>query len=311
MTATAFVAVLALVCTGHAASAQQQGAAALGSPLDRVRSLLQEFGPPVVLVEAERPEHPDDRRASVLVSKALADHGVRCADGPSTRGRRRDLADAAVESGLPPERVREILDRPDADFVARVTMSTKDAGATESYGIPIAARECTIAIAMVHASDQRVVGVGPASAVARSASTAAASVDAEVAAAQGAGGGIAEAAVAEWESIARGERPWVVELDCPTAADVAEIAGSLGSGDAVILENRQGVRALVQVSADEAARWGRGGGAGQVLVLVRRPGYLLVASPPGAALPWAFIAVAAVAMAIAAAVALRLRRTGR
>ena len=281
-------------------------AAGAGDPFERVRSLVAEFGPPVVLVEAERPEHPDDRRAAVLVAEALASRGIRCADGVQSRTRRRDLADSAVAQGAPTALAREAIDRPDADFVVRIGSLLKDCGLSRSYGIDISARECTIAVAMVRFADQAAIEVGAIAATARSRSAAAAARDAERDASMDAAARIAEAAIRDWEFLLSGSRPWVVEVVSPSAGDAERLAETAQGAAVMVLENRPGVRALLQVSS--------GVGAPPVIgwlpgtEVMRRPGFVVMVAPQaadrsGTSFGWAApVAAASIGLCIALAI---------
>lgn len=293
---------LAAMAAGSAAAAQEGR-----DPLDR---LVGEFGTPIVLVEAERPEHPDDRRAVALLAKSLAARGLRCADGQESRTRRRELADAAVGAGSPAAAARAALDRPDADFVVRVGSATKDAGSATSYGIEIAALECTLTLAVLRFADQSALEVGAAAAVARSKSAAAAAQEAEAAAAEDASARIAEAAFADWRAIAAGRRPWIVEIVSPSEGDAERLAGSVRDARVVILENRPGVRSLVAIPSDGGSPPCAGLLPGKEIL--RRPGYLMVAMPAPPAVPSHVLIAAALAAGAAfvlagAAVARRVR----
>lgn len=301
-------AALALVVPALQAAGQVAAPAASGPPAGGSAFAFPEFGPPVVLVEAERPEHPDDRRIGALVAEALAVRGIRCADGEEARGRSRAVADRAFDAGAPAHAARSAVDRPGVDFVARIGVSAKDAGSTRAYGIEIAARECSVRIALVRASDQSVLEVAPASASARASSAAIAARDAEASAVDLAAAAVEAATAADWLAVSEGRRPWIVELVAPSASDVERALGAMGSG-VVLLDNRPGVRTLLQASkADVDALAASSGGS----MVVMRPGHAVLssASAPDRASPWPWIA-AMLGASGAAAAAILVRRMRR
>lgn len=309
----AAVRALAVAAAMTAASVQagaREGVPPSEAPLRAMAPFaFPEFGPPVVLVEAERPEHPDDRRAAGLLAKSLVARGIRCADGEEARGRGRAAADRAVESGASAQAARSAVDRPGVDFVARIGIASKDAGSTQAYGIQIAAVECAVRVSLIRASDQSVLEVAPSTMVSRASSTAAAARDAEFFAVERASAALESAVRSDWDAVAQGRRPWIVELVAPSAAEVDRAMGILGGG-AVLLDNRPGVRTLVQASGTEADALVARAGASTV---VRRPGYVVLApasDPDAPASPAWIVAAALVAVSLAAG-AFFLLRPGR
>lgn len=308
MTAAAWLArvlpLLALFAPDVQAQDSRLAPSARGA-IDRVQELVAEYGPPVLLVEPERPEHPHDRRACTAMAKALAEAGFRCADASEARGRRRALADGAVAEGGSTERALAFLDGADVDYVLRVSSAVRDAGSVDSYGIRISAVECTVAASLVRAADQSTVRVESPASTARSRSPDVAALDAEsVAVAEGAVR-VADAVVADWQAAERGLRPWIVELDSPSAGDAGRLVAAFGDPAVVVLENRPGIRSILAVPGADAVSRAQEAAGGTVVL--RRPGYALVVPSRGPSwLGWTAIAFAAVA-AGSAAIVLRRR----
>jgi len=118
---------------------------AVESRLGLLGAQLVEFGAPVLLVEAERPENAGDQRAAAQLQQGLAELGIVAVDAEAARARRRSLADAAVKDGMDAEAGRAAIDRPDVDFVLRVRWSKRDERDGASYGISLSSCEITIA----------------------------------------------------------------------------------------------------------------------------------------------------------------------
>lgn len=282
------LAALAAMAAGSAAAAghvsPRSADEAVSGSLD---SLISEFGAPILLVEAERPEHPDDRRVATSLAKALAARGMRCADGPASRERRRDLVDESHRSGTASSLARALLDRPDADFIVRVTASLRDAGTANSYGIQITARECSVTVAMLRAADHSPLPLAAASSVARSHSPDVASKEAEAGAVEEAAGMAVAAAFEEWTSIAEGRRPFIVEVALPSPGDAERFVSLAGAGVS-IRENRPGVRTILEVPAARHDRHPSQALPGTVIL--RRPGFAVVrlsGASDDAWFPWA------------------------
>lgn len=296
---------LLAVVAARAQSQEPRHAASAPGAIDRIHDLVAEYGPPVLLVEPERPEHPHDRRASDAMAKALAEAGFRCADATEARGRRRELADGSVAGGGSPGRALAFLDRLDVDFVLRVSSVVRDAGSVDSYGIRLSAVECTVAASLVRAADQSTVHVEAVASTARSRSPDVAALDAEAAAVVEGAVRVADAVVADWQAAANGLRPWIVELDSPSAGDAGRLAAAFGDPAVVVLENRPGIRSILAVPGADAASRAQEAAGGTVVL--RRPGYaLVVPSRVPSWLGWSAIALAAAAVG-SAAIVLRRR----
>jgi hypothetical protein len=278
---------------------------AVESRLGLLGAQLVEFGAPVLLVEAERPENAGDQRAAAQLQQGLAELGIVAVDAEAARARRRSLADAAVKDGMDAEAGRAAIDRPDVDFVLRVRWSKRDERDGASYGISLSSCEITIASTLLRIGNQSSVPVSPGIGSARSRSPRAADIEAERIAVEDAVLSVAAAASAEWMGLAAGERPWIIEVQAPNGVDLAAIAGTSSGGEVVVLEDRPGIGALMRVPGDVARQIGSGPSAGKVLH--RRPGFLLIAGggfEHGNLAPWwwggsALLAVVVVLGAIA------------
>lgn len=261
--------------------------------LASVQAMVVEFGAPIVLVEAERPERPDDRRAVALVLARLAEYGIVTVDGEAFRARRREVADAAAVSGASREDARAALDRVDADFVLRVSVVVSDAGSSESYGMRIERRSCALAPSLVRRSDDSALAVEAVSADGASASAQLAAEAATQVAARELAISVTEAACAEWRAVRDGGRPWIVEFAGQSSPEAALQA--LGPGDAALLEHVERGRTLVLADARSVERLAQRHASSLGL---RRPGFIRMAAlsagedaPPS--LPgWAPIAAA-------------------
>jgi hypothetical protein len=245
------------------------------SRLGLLEAQFQEFGEPVLLVEAERPESADDQRAAAQLQQGLAKFGMIAVDAEAARTRRRLLADAAVEDGMTAAAGRAAIDRPDVDFVLRIRWSKRDERESASYGIPLSACEITIASTLLRIGNQSSVPVTPGIGAARSRSIRAADVEAERIAVDDAVLAVAVATASEWMALAVGERPWIIEVQAPNGIDPAAIAGPGQSGEVVVLEDRPGIGALMRVPGPMAREIASGPLVGQVLH--RRPGFVLIA----------------------------------
>lgn len=302
------IAALAILVAPAPAVPESRSSDSRGPPIAAgSRFPFAEFGPPIILLEAERPEHAADRRCCGLLAEALGAQGIRCADGEEARGRRRSLADRGAESGIPAARLRAGLDRPDVDFVVRVSHAERDVGAVAAYGIQIAARECTLSAVVIRTPDQAAMEVAPASAVARSASPSAASREAEASAVRLAAEHVAGAIRSDWLDLLEGRRAGFIEILPLDETDALRFAETIERTGARILENRPGIRTLVEVPAGDPGKVAEALGAGEVLQ--RRPGYMLVASTPPPP-TWAWIAGAAVLglVAVLSTVTVGIRR---
>lgn len=240
--------------------------------LASVQAMVVEFGAPIVLVEAERPERPDDRRAVALVLARLAECGIVTVDGEAFRARRREVADAAAVSGASRDDARASLERVDADFVLRVSVAVSDAGSSESYGMRIERRTCTLAPSLVRRSDDSALAVGAVSADGASASAQSAAETATQVAARELAISVTEAASAEWRAVRDGARPWLVEFAGQSSPEAALRA--LGPGDATLLEHVDRGRTLVSADAGSVERLIRGRASS---VGLRRPGFVRMA----------------------------------
>jgi hypothetical protein len=235
---------------------------------------LVEFGAPVLLVEAERPENAGDQRAAAQLQQGLAELGIVAVDAEAARARRRSLADAAVEGGMDAEAGRAAIDRPDVDFVLRVRWSKRDERDGASYGISLSSCEITIASTLLRIGNQSSVPVSPGIGSARSRSPRAADIEAERIAVEDAVLGVAAVVSAEWMALAADERPWIIEVQSPNGVDLAAIAGTARSGDVVVLEDRPGIGALINVPGGVARQIESGPAVGAVLL--HRPGFILI-----------------------------------
>ena len=245
------------------------------SRLGLLDAQFQEFGAPVLLVEAERPESADDQRAAAQLQQGLAKLGMVAVDAEAARARRRLLADVAVEDGMTAAAGRAAIDRPDVDFVLRVRWSKRAEGDSASYGIPLSACEITIASTLLRIGNQSSVPVTPGIGAARSRSTRAADVEAERIAVDDAVLAVAAATANEWMALAVGERPWIVEVQAPSGIEAAAIVGPGQSGEVLVLEDRPGIGALMRVPGPMARQIESGPLVGKVLI--RRPGFVLIA----------------------------------
>jgi len=282
----------------------------------RIASLgrqIQEFGAPVLLVEAERPENADDRRAAAQLQQSLAELGLVAVDADATRARRRSLADAAVQGGLDAAAGRAAIDRPDVDFVLRVRRARREDREGSSYGITLSACEITVSPTLLRSGDQSSVPAGPGVGVARSRSPRAAESESERLAIDGAALAVTGAVSAEWIALALDQRPWIVEVQASDGFDPSRIVGGARGGDVVVLEDRPGIGALMRVPAATARGIESGPGVGTVLQ--RRPGFVLVAGAsargPGGLVAWAAGAALLGVLCATVAIAWRVRRAAR
>ena len=247
---------------------------AVESRLGLLGGQVMEFGAPVLLVEAERPENAGDQRAAAQLQQGLAELGIVAVDAEAARARRRSLADAAVKDGMDAEAGRAAIDRPDVDFVLRVRWSKRDEPDGASYGISLSSCEITIASTLLRIGNQSSVPVRPGIGTARSRSPRAADIEAERMAVDGAVLGVAAVVSAEWMALAADERPWIIEVQAPNGVDLAAIAGTARSGDVVVLEDRPGIGALINVPGGVARQIESGPAVGAVLL--HRPGFILI-----------------------------------
>lgn len=264
-----------------------RAAAAIAS----VATLVADFGAPVVLVEAERPERSDDRRAVAFVLARLAECGVVTIDGEAFRARRREVADSVA--GVSSEGARAALDRMEADFVLRVSIAVSDAGNLDSYGLRIVRRSCALAPSLIRCSDSSALAIAAVSADGGSASAQLAVESATQIAALELALAVTEAACADWRAVRDGARPWLVEFSGQSSPEDAMEA--LGSGDATLLEHVERGRTMVSASAASAGRMAQ---RFEASVRLRRPGFIRVDvarsdQGPGPSMP-TWISIAAV-----------------
>jgi hypothetical protein len=229
--------------------------------------LVAEFGAPIVLVEAERPERSDDRRAVALVLARLAECGVVTIDGEAFRARRREVADAVA--GVSSEDARAALDRMDADFVLRVSVAVSDAGSLDSYGLRIVRRSCALAPSLIRCSDDSALAIAAVSADGGSASAQLAVESATQVAALELALAVTEAVCADWRAVRDGTRPWLVEFFGQSSPEAAMEA--FGSGDATLLEHVELGRTLVSANAASVGRMAQ---RFEASVRLRRPGFI-------------------------------------
>jgi hypothetical protein len=67
---------------------------------------------------------------------------------------------------------------------------------------------------------------------------------------------------------------WIIEVQAPNGVDLAAIAGTARSGDVVVLEDRPGIGALINVPGGVARQIESGPAVGAVLL--HRPGFILI-----------------------------------
>lgn len=302
---------LALAAVVHAA-----GRAAADPPApDRVAAALSalgewvaRFGPPCVMVEAERPERAEDRRVVALVLARLAELGIDARDGEATRARRREVADAQARAGAEPEAARRTVDRIESDFVLRVSASVADAGSSETYGMRIERRQCVLAPTLVRSSDAASIKLDPSAAEGASASAATAAETAQRLAAAALAAAVAEAACGDWREVREGGRRWVVEF-AGTGPPAGATAGALLEGGATLLEGEPRGRTVMRADGACVARVLASVAPAEVLV--HRPGYVRVmtgeAGSAGAAVPAWVLALGGATVLAALAMAFRPR----
>ena len=277
--------------------------------------LLGEHGPPSVMVEPQRPERAEDRRAVALVVSRLADLGFRAVDGEAFRSRRREVADGADARGLDAGMARAALERIEADFVLRVSVTVSDAGSAESYGMRIERRGCVLAPTLLRVPDQAVLAVDAAAAESGSSSPVAAVESAQQSAASMLARSVAEAVVSDWRAVSEGRREWVVEIEGGDD-DPRSTLESIGAGTATVLEHVPRGRTLAKADAPTVAQLRVLAGAERIRA--SRPGYVRLApaavagatEPPARGLGGVFVIVAAL-LAVVLALAWSRRRAAR
>lgn len=277
--------------------------------------LLADQGPPSVMVEPERPERSEDRRAVALVVSRLADLGVRAVDGEAFRVRRREVTDGAGARGLNAGEARAALDRVEADFVLRVSVAISDAGSSESYGMRIERRGCVLAPTLLRVPDQAVLAVDAAAAESGSSAPAAAEDSAQQSAADALARSVAEAVRSDWQAASEGRREWIVEIE-DGDEDPRAALDAIGAGGATVLEHVPRGRTVIRADADTVMRLRAQAGTDRIRTL--RPGYVRLSpavpgvarQEPGAGLIGASIAAALVA-AVVLAWTVRSRRAVR
>ncbi|MSR45368.1 MAG: hypothetical protein EXS15_08495 [Phycisphaerales bacterium] len=250
---------------------------AVQATFDRLSAMIGMYGPPRVIIEAERPEHPLDLRLASRMQSILAERDVHAVDASAVRTRRRNLTDAAVDVGMTAEIGRSIVDRPDADFILRVGQSQKDDAGVASYGIQLHSCEITLSTTLIRVCDQSLIAVPPAFSIVRSESASRAQQESERVAVELSASLVLTAVACEWVGIADGSREWIVEIEGSRGTEPASMASALGEENVVVLENRPSIRALIAVSLDAIDR--AVGDASIGTVIHRRPGYVLM-SPP-------------------------------
>lgn len=273
---------LALASVVHLSSRAGAGSPHAAPParapeaLVRIGALVEEHGPPSVMVEAERPERTEDRRVVARVISLLADCGLRAVDGEEYRRRRRELADGANAQGLQADEARAALERIDADYVLRVSVSVSDAGSSESYGMRIDRRGCSLAPTLMRVPELAVLAVDPSAAESGSSTGDAAAESAQQAAAVLLAASVTEAVCADWLAVAEGRRAWVLEL-AGGVQDPRAAIESVGAGGAEVLEHVPRGRTLVRVDGETVSRLRATSEPGCILAL--RPGYVRVSMP--------------------------------
>jgi hypothetical protein len=267
------------VAPGAASIAMCDAPEAVRARLQLLSRLVEEFGPPVVLVEAERPDSQDDRMAAAQLGQELAEFGLVSVDAVAARARSRARADeAVVETGLNAEAARESIDRPLVDFQLRVRRTRRALHEGEVYGIQLTSCEVALATTLLRNGDLSSIPISPPSGSGRSRTASIAEADAHRQALDGASLAIAEAIGAEWMAIAADERAWIIEVKSSRSVDLTTIAGEAHAGEITVLEHRPGMGVLLSVPAVVARSVGSEPESGRVLH--RSPGYILIAAAP-------------------------------
>lgn len=260
--------------------------------------IQSQYGPPIVVVEPERPADPMDLRIAAQVEAVLTHSGFHAMNGDSVRSQRRELTDKAVGNGMPAELGRSLLDLQDADFVLRVSQARRVVSRPESYGMKLKTYEVTVTISVLRAADHSLMIILPTVATATSASEISAERKCEEAAVSDASLGAAAIVASRWVGLASGEHPCLMEIEAPSRAECARIALAASDEKVVILENRPGIRCLVEMpfSAVNAALSDQSFGA----VMQRRPGYVLVSATSASywKTPFAWILAAVILVAL-------------
>jgi hypothetical protein len=288
------------VCVDHAATATRVAALA-----DQVR----EFGAPVVLVEAERPENPSDLHAAASVQQSLAQLGLIAIDSQAAHAHRRAGADAAVREGLDPGAARAAIDRLDVDFILRIRWSRREESDIASYGILLSSCEVTLAPTLLRSSDHSSLPADAGIGVGRSRAARAAESDAERLALDAVTHAVMRAVSVEWIALAMDERAWVIEVHGVSGGVPTAVERASRGDEVVVLEDRPGIGALMKASPEAARRVIAESEPGTVLQ--RRPGFLLVArdtSESPDTFPWWVGVVIALVVAVGMGLTMRNSR---
>lgn len=278
-----------------------------------VRSLLAltaAFGTPIVAIEPERPSSPDDRKASGGLQSALAQAGIRTLDGAAVRESRRAVVDSAVERGLDGDAGRAALDHLDADYLVRIESRQDPPRVEPVYGVDLHVAERHMTITLMRSQTDSVVRSWQHMAQGRSRSSQIALQDSEANAIPSVAVTVLAAIADEWIALAKGARPWIVEIHHPDQR-ISKALASGASGSIKVLEHRPGVRAVIEVAEPEVPQLDGLLGLGPELR--RRPGVILVTAD-GRWPAWAWILVgglgAIAASAACAALVARKRHAG-
>lgn len=289
------------VAPGAASVAMCYAPEAVRARLQLLSRLIEEFGSPVVLVEAERPDSQDDRTAAAQLGQELAKCGLVSVDAVAARARSRARADeAVVETGLEAHAARESIDRPLVDFQLRVRRTRRALHDSEVYGMQLTSCEVALTTSLLRNGDLSSIPISPPSGSGRSRTASIAEAEAHRQALDGATLAIAEAIGAEWMAIAADERAWIIEVKSSRAVDLATLAGDAhaDAGEITVLEHRPGMGALLSVPAVVARSIGSEPESGRVVH--RSPGYIIIAAAPSqsviAKTAWAVAACATVVL---------------
>lgn len=229
------------------------------------------FGAPAVIVEPERPSSPDDRLACSAIMSSLGRLGIRALDGEQARSTQRTTADRAVVDGLHGSVARDLVDRPDGDFILRIGMSRRSASAT-AYRVEMHSTEVTVTMRLIRRGSSEAIEIAPTHSTARSASADAATTQAERVALTGAGALAASVVSADWLRALDGRRQWVIEFTGGAegcARCIAQEHPSLR-----LLEHHPGLRSLLEGTEDSVRA---AAGSARVSAIEQvRPGYIRV-----------------------------------
>ncbi len=266
-------------------SAALGGASSLGM-------LVEQFGPPIVVVEPERPASSVDQRACARVQAMLERAGLRAVDGAAARSMGRSIADEAVTRGMSPSLVTGILERPDGDYLLRVAQDVRTDSNGSAYGVPINHAQVALSLSLLRVCDGLCLGSSTVRAERRSHAAQAGLDAAEHEAATEASAHMAARVAQEWVDVSEGRRGWAIEWVGPVPH--APLPKGVDLASARVLEHRPGMRSLLEVSAAQAQRiFAHYSPQGLVH---RRPGYMLIGrAEPGRGPLVNYVAIGALA----------------